>query len=197
MSQVLEAAPIQATESDAARIRPGRYRLTVDVANPALDRRTRHDWRTVTPTLRAGDLFDVFEGNYSATFNDHTNHQWEIGLVGRKFEYQRLTVFSMEERPTPQELKDDPVRKLAWDLLPHLERIDDNLVRKEVVAKAKKAADNAAAKADLVSYTAVCKAVSDLLELKPTLLAAINDGTDEGAELARLLKAIRKQEVEA
>lgn len=186
--------PIAETQQvTAASLRPGRYRLTADVPNPALDRRTRHDWMTTTPVFKAGMCFDVEEGAYSATFGDQTNHQWEIGLVGRRFSSQRVTVYSKEDQPSGQEIKENPKGNLGWLLLPHLVREDDNILRQEIVMKATKAADQATARADMVTYTEALKLIDDLLEFKPRLLSDINDGSDEGASIARRIKAIRTQ----
>lgn len=192
MSTQTTPSPVESNATNASHLRPGRYRLTVDIANPALDRRTRHDWITTTPAFTAGALFEVDEGRHSFEIEGILCKQWEIGLVGRKFNHQRLSVYSTDSRPDSQTLKDDPNLHLTWDLLPHLVRVDDGQVRKEAVAKAIKAADRITTDAGLASYTEAIQLINDILELKPRLLSEINDGSDEGAEIVRRIKAIRR-----
>lgn len=101
---------------------PGRYRLKIDVPNPALDRRARIDWRESTPVIAAGTEFFVNE-YLSPERSEVVAHA--LYPTGQHYTYPLLLYLKVADRADKE--PHDKLARLLWALLPHLERVGDEL----------------------------------------------------------------------
>lgn len=114
------------------RLTAGRYRLTRDLPNPAVDRRRRSDWRQAMPVFQAGTEFHLNE--YRGIGGDADVLAFEITLRKGRYTHQKLMC-----KPDGSEAwgTTDKLCKLAAALVPLLERVDGET---EIETKARRQA---------------------------------------------------------
>lgn len=113
------------SQSDIKRaFEPGLYVLTDAVINPILDRRTRHDWRTIIRMFAKGQQFIVEKSDICGA-DEKTPVVMDLRMKGARFLHHCVKLWLTEDAPRQEYLDRDRNYVLSWALAPYLQRVGD------------------------------------------------------------------------
>jgi hypothetical protein len=104
---------------------PGLYVLTEAVINPILDRRTRHDWRSITRVFAKGQQFILEHDDLLFVDVTKPRQAIEVRMKGARWTHHTVRLWLTEDEPCQKRLDENRSYRLGWALAPYLQRVGD------------------------------------------------------------------------